>query len=47
MPPIRALAPRLAALALLLAAAPAAAQEKRPLTALDLYHIRTAASVSL
>ena len=35
------------ALLLALAAAPAAAQEKRPLTALDLYHLRTASGVAV
>ena len=33
--------------ALLLAAAPAQAQERRPLTALDLYHLKTAGNVAL
>ncbi|HZG41373.1 MAG TPA: hypothetical protein VEY93_00335, partial [Longimicrobium sp.] len=39
--------PVLAALAAALAAGPGAAQERRPLTALDLYGMRTAGGVAL
>jgi dipeptidyl aminopeptidase/acylaminoacyl peptidase len=39
--------PRLVCVFLLVVAAPLAAQEKRPLTALDLYHLRTAGQVAL